>query len=148
MIKYKTIALMHFIIAFALLFSCSSSEGIKNQIIGKYASSSENEYDNFKDTLEIRLLDDGRYDVQRIANWSAAKSDDPERPNKNKKAGVWNNYGSDRPEVASFQSSDTTLRITQPVTGEVDILFFKSEGKILERKYTNGEKTIYHRVFK
>lgn len=58
--------------------SCSSSSQINKEIVGKYASESENEYDHFKDTVEIKLTDDGKFDIQTIANWSAAKQDDPE----------------------------------------------------------------------
>lgn len=126
--------------------ACSSSSGIKKEIIGKYASKGENEYDNFKDTLEIRLLDDGKFDVQTIANWSAAKRDFPDRPNKNKKAGVWNSYGADKTEVAELQASDTTLRITEPITGEVKIIDIDLDNKKIQRTYRNGTKQVYTKV--
>jgi hypothetical protein len=60
---------------------------MKKDIEGKYASAGENEYDHFKDTLQVKSNDEGKFDMQIVANWSAAKHDDPERPNKNKKAG-------------------------------------------------------------
>jgi len=37
---------------------------MKDNIVGKYASSSENKYDYFKDTIEVRATDDGKFDIQ------------------------------------------------------------------------------------
>lgn len=102
-----------FLLLIVILFACSSSD-MKNKLTGKYYSVSENEFDNFKDTIEIRPTDDGKFDIQRLANWSAAKEDDPTRPNKNKKAGEWVNYGPGKIQVATFQTSDNTLRIADP----------------------------------
>lgn len=44
--------------------SCTSSSNMKDNIVGKYASSSENKYDYFKDTIEVRATDDGKFDIQ------------------------------------------------------------------------------------
>ncbi|CAM4221966.1 hypothetical protein SAMN06265348_107291 [Pedobacter westerhofensis] len=126
--------------------ACSSPEGLKKSLVGKYASEGEDEYDNFRDTLEIRLLDNGNFDVQTIAHWSAAKMDNPLRPNENKKAGEWHSYGQDRTEVATLQASDTTLRITDPLTGQVKRIFVKSQGKTLEKTSRSGVKKVYHKV--
>jgi hypothetical protein len=126
--------------------ACSSSEELKKSLVGKYASEGEDEYDSFRDTLEVRLRDNGNFDLQTIAHWSAAKLDNPLRPNKNKKAGEWNSYGPDRTEVATLQASDTIFRITDPLTGEVKRIFVKSQGKSLERTIRGGVKKIYHKV--
>lgn len=126
--------------------ACSSSEELKKSLVGKYASEGEDEYDNFRDTLEIKLRDNGHFDVQTIAHWSAAKTDDPMRQDKNKKAGEWNSYGPERTEVAMLQVSDTTFRITDPLTGEVKRIFVRSQGKTLERTLRGGKKKIYYKV--
>jgi hypothetical protein len=130
----------------ALFAACSSSEELKKSLTGKYASEGEDEYDNFRDTLEVKLRDNGHFDLQTIAHWSAAKLDNPLRPNKNKKAGEWNSYGPERTEVAMLQVSDTTFRITDPLTGEVKRIYVKSKGKTLERTMRGGLKKIYHKV--
>ncbi|WP_124579454.1 hypothetical protein [Pedobacter sp. KBW06] len=93
----------------------------------------------------MRLTDDGKFDIQQLSNWSAAKKDDPQLPNKNKKAGVWNNYGMGEIEVATLQKSDNTLRITEPMTGTVRILVFDIEKKIITESSKDGIKTIYHK---
>ncbi|MEJ2901675.1 hypothetical protein WAE58_04540 [Pedobacter panaciterrae] len=129
-----------------LISACSSSGSLKDDISGKYTSAGENEYDYFKDTLEVKPNDDGKYDIQRIAIWSAAKKDDPERPNKNKKAGVWNNYGADEVEVASLQISDTTLRITEPMTGRVRIFEVNTDNKTITRVSADGDKKVYTKI--
>lgn len=126
--------------------SCTSSPNLKAEIIGKYASSSENNYDYFKDTIEVRSTDDGKFDIQTIANWSAAKKDDPQRPNKNKKAGVWNNYGAGEINVATLQESDKTLRITDPMSGTVRVLSIDLEKKTIEETTKDGIKELYHKV--
>ncbi|MCX2479665.1 hypothetical protein OQY15_11260 [Pedobacter sp. MC2016-15] len=129
-----------------LFAACTSSEELKKSLVGKYASEGEDEYDSFRDTLEIKLRDNGHFDVQTIAHWSAAKMDNPLRPNKNKVAGDWNNYGPEGVEVAMLQTSDTTLRITDPLTNEVKRIFVKSQGKTLERTVRGGVRKIYHKV--
>ena len=128
------------------LMACSSSEELKKSLVGKYATEGEDEYDSFRDTLEVRLKDNSHFDLQTIAHWSAAKIDNPLRPNKNKKAGEWNSYGPERTEVAMLQVSDTTFRITDPLTGEVKRIYVKSHGKSLERTGRGGVKKIYHKV--
>jgi hypothetical protein len=126
--------------------TCTSSEQLKKSLVGKYASEGEDEYDTFRDTLEVRLKDNGHFDLQTIAHWSAAKLDNPLRPNKNRKAGECNSYGPERTEVAMLQINDTTFRITDPLTGEVKRIYVKSKGKTLERNVRGGVKKIYHRV--
>ncbi|MDM8172959.1 hypothetical protein QT327_01125 [Olivibacter sp. 47] len=57
-------------------FSCSSPKGktdLQDQLIGKYASQSESTFDYYKDTVEIKPTDEGKFDVQVIAHWSNAK---------------------------------------------------------------------------
>ncbi len=115
-------------------------------IAGKYASTGENEYDHFKDTMRVKSNDEGKFDMQVVARWSAAKHDDRERPNKNKKAGVWNNYGSDEVEVATFQASDSTLRIVEPVTGKVRIFKVNTETKTITRTLPDGSKDVYTKI--
>lgn len=132
--------------ASATLFSCSSSESdLKQQITGKYAGSGENEFDHYKDTLEIKASDNGKYDVTTIANWSSAKESDPQRPF-NKVAGVWNSYGPEETQVAELQLSDTTLRITEPMTGKVTALSFDTDKGTLEWPLKNGERKVYTKV--
>lgn len=130
------------------LCSCTTSPPNKDlgeSISGKYASSDENEYDYFKDTVEIRLLDDGKFDVATIANWSSAKKSDPQRP-ANKIAGVWNNYFDNKVSVAELQTSDTTLRITEPLTGEVRILSFDIDKKTMKWPQKNSGVKTYSKV--
>lgn len=69
-----------------------------------------------------------------------------QRPNKNKKAGVWNNYGAGEVETATLQLSDKTLRITDPMTGTVKILKIDLENKTIEETYKDGSKSLYHKV--
>lgn len=127
--------------------SCSTTSGSNNDLTGKYASAGENNYDYFKDTIEVKQTDDGKFDVQQLSNWSAAKKDIPDRPNKNRKAGVWNNYGPGDIEVAVFQKSDNTLRITEPMIGTVKILVFDPEKKTITRTSKDGgSKTVYHKI--
>jgi hypothetical protein len=139
-------------LALALLFvmvlvSCSSAEKrIGEKLVGRYTSTSENEFDHFRDTVELRALDGGLFDVQTIANWSAAKEDDPQRPNKNKVAGVWNSYGPGETEVADLQLSDTTLRITEPMTGTVKIIAVHVDDHTLEKTLRDGTKRIYTKI--
>jgi len=78
-----------------------SSEEIGKKIAGKYTSESENNYDHFKDTLEIKPTDDGKFDITTLARWSAAKKDDHQRP-VNKVAGVWNKHGQGKTRVAEL----------------------------------------------
>lgn len=119
---------------------------MNDEIVGKYASSSENNYDYFKDTIEVKKTDDGKFDIQQLSNWSAAKEDDPQRPNKNKQAGVWNNYGPGDTEVATLQISDKTLRITDPMAGTVQILTFDPERNTLVQIAKDGSKTTYFKI--
>lgn len=128
------------------ILSCTSSNSMNDEIVGKYASSSENNYDYFKDTIEVTKTDDGKFDIQQLSNWSAAKEDDPQRPNKNKQAGVWNNYGPGDTEVATLQISDKTLRITDPMAGTVRILTFDPERNILVQIAKDGSKTTYFKI--
>lgn len=131
---------------FLFISACSSSGKLKDDVSGKYTSKGENNYDYFKDTLEVKPSDDGKFDIQTIAIWSAAKQDDPERPNKNKKAGVWNNYGAGDIEVATLQASDTTLRITDPTTGQVRIYKVNTDQKTITRISSDGTKKSYTKI--
>ncbi|MBB2148936.1 hypothetical protein [Pedobacter gandavensis] len=142
----RNISVMACLLLILTITSCSSSSEMNKEIAGKYASSSENNYDYFKDTIEVKPTDDGKFDIQTIANWSAAKKDDPQRPNKNKKAGVWNNYGMGEIETATLQASDKTLRITDPMTGTVKVLTVDLEKKTIEEVFKDRTKTIYHKV--
>lgn len=142
--KIKNVSIYLSLLLF--MVACTSSNQIKKEIVGRYSSEGENEYDRFKDTLEIRALDDEKFDIQKVAKWSSAKKDDPQRPNKNKKAGVWNSYGSSDSEVASLQVSDMTLRITEPLTGTVQIIAIDVENKTLKSTFHDGSTKIYHKV--
>lgn len=142
----RNISLIACLLLILTITSCSLSSEMNKEISGKYASSSENNYDYFKDTIEVKLTDDGKFDIQTIANWSAAKKDDPQRPNKNKKAGVWNNYGRGEIEVATLQTSDKTLRVTDPMTGRVKVIAVNLENKTLEETAKDGTKTVYSKI--
>jgi hypothetical protein len=143
---FKNLLFLSTLLLIFLFFACSSSGSLKDDIAGKYASIGENEYDYFKDTLEVKPNDDGKFDIQKIAIWSAAKKDDPERPNKNKKAGVWNSYGADEVEVAALQISDTSLRITEPMTGRVRIFKVDPDKKTITRILADGNKKVYAKI--
>jgi hypothetical protein len=143
---FQNLLFLNALLLVFLISSCSSSGALKDDISGKYASIGENEFDYFKDTLEVKPNDDGKFDFQIIANWSAAKKDDPERPNKNKKAGVWNSYGADEVEVAALQISDTSLRITEPMTGRVRIFKVDPDKKTITRISTDGDKKVYTKI--
>jgi hypothetical protein len=143
---FKNLLFLSTLLLIFLFFACSSSGSLKDDISGKYASIGENEYDYFKDTLEVKPNDDGKFDIQKIAIWSAAKKDDPERPNKNKKAGVWNSYGADEVEVAALQISDTSLRITEPMTGRVRIFKVDPDKKTITRILADGDKKVYSKI--
>lgn len=134
------------IVACLIITSCTSSSNPGKEIVGKYHSKGENNFYYFKDTIEVRSTDDGKFDIQTLSNWSTAKTDDPQRPSKNKIAGVWNNYGPGDIEVAVLQESDHTLRITEPMTGTVKILVFDPEKKTITQTSKDGEKTVYHRI--
>jgi len=134
------------IVTCLIITSCTSSSNSDKEIVGKYASQGENNFYYFKDTIEVRPTDDGKFDIQTLSNWSTAKTDDPQRPSKNKIAGVWNNYGPGDIEVAALQESDHTLRITEPMTGTVKILVFDPEKKTITQTSKDGEKTVYHKI--
>jgi hypothetical protein len=117
--------------------NCSSSSN--KDFVGKYAYEGYNEFDYFKDTLEVRPNDDGKFDIQIIANWSAAKKDDPERP-VNKKAGQWNSHGAGNINIATLQKSNMTIRITEPFSSEVRMWKIDHDNKTIEmttRKASN-----------
>lgn len=143
---FKDLLVLSALLLTLLISACSSSGSLKDDISGKYASAGENEFDYFKDTLEVKPNDEGKFDVQTIANWSAAKTDDPERPNKNKKAGIWNSYGADEVEVATLQLRDTSLRITEPMTGRVRIFKVNLDKKTITRISTDGDKKVYTKI--
>lgn len=130
------------------MISCSSpsaNSDAKNQIAGKYASQSETTFDYYKDTLEIKPSNDGKFEVTVLARWTSAKKDDPNRP-VNKVAGVWNK-GKQAPTLtADFQGSDTTLRITDPFSSKVTILFFDLDKGIMTWPNKDGEKQIYTKI--
>jgi len=130
-----------------ILSSCSSSSknDIAKNIVGKYATEGEDTYDYFKDTLEVRALENGKFDVASIANWSSAKKSDPQRPF-NKVAGVWNNHGPGKTLVAELQALDTTLRITEPVTGEVTILHVDLDKGTLKWPSKGDGESVYTKV--
>lgn len=133
---------------FVLSSSCSSSSDkthIAEQITGKYARQGENEYDYFKDTLEVRSLEDGKFDVQKIASWSSAKKSDPQRP-VNKVASVWNSGGPGRTRVAELQALDTTLRITEAISGHVIILHLNIDKGTLSWPTKSGGHSLYTKV--
>ncbi len=47
-----------------LIIACTSNpdkSDLTQEVVGIYASESENEFDYFKDTLEIKATDDGDY---------------------------------------------------------------------------------------
>lgn len=141
------LTILIFPVLIAVFSSCSSpSTNIKSKLVGKYASTSENEYDNFKDTIEIRSTDDGKFDIQTLANWSAAKKDDPERPNKNKKAGEWINYGPGRIKVATFQASDNTLRIADPLSSSVTVFPVDFNKKTIKMASRLVDTIVYHKI--
>lgn len=144
MVTLKNIGLIRWLLLMTCLMSCSSSP--ENQIEGKYASQSENNYDHFKDTIEVRPTDDGKFDIQRLSNWSAAKKDDPQRPSKNKKAGFWINYGPGRIDVATFQKSDHTLRITEPMSSSVRIMKVDLEKQTIKWPTKYGDTIIYNKI--
>lgn len=128
--------------------SCSPSgngSDVKDRIAGKYASQTESTFDYYRDTLEIRPTDDGKFDVQIIAHWSNAKEDDPNRPS-NKVAGVWNKGNVGSTLVADFQASDTTLRIVEQLTGGVEILSFNDDKGTIQWPSDDGEVEIYTKV--
>lgn len=128
--------------------SCSSPTGnsdLKNRIAGRYASQTESTFDYYRDTLEIRPTDDGKFDVQIIAHWSSAKKDDPNRPS-NKVAGVWNKGNVGSTLVADFQASDTTLRIVEQLTGGVEILSFDDDKGTIQWPSDDGEVEVYTKI--
>lgn len=131
----------------ALIISCSSGTGsgnLEQQITGTYAAQSENEFDLIKDTIEIKRNDQGKYDVVQT-RWSSAKQDDPQRP-VNKIAGQWNNNSGSKTLVAEFQKSDTTLRITEQITGRLKVISFDlANGKLINHSL-KGTESIYERV--
>ncbi|MFD2965397.1 MULTISPECIES: hypothetical protein [Olivibacter] len=129
-------------------FSCLSPKGktdLKDQLIGKYASQSESTFDYYKDTVEIKSTDDGKFDVQVVAHWSNAKKDDPKRP-VNKVAGIWNKGKPGSILVADFQTGDTTLRIVGQLRGGVKILKFNLDKGVMEWPKDDGETLIYTKV--
>ncbi|RAJ28107.1 hypothetical protein LY11_03427 [Pedobacter cryoconitis] len=142
----KKTPLLNYLFLLLFISACSSSGKLKDDISGKYASTGENNYDYFKDTMQVKSNDHGKFDIQIIAIWSAAKQDDPERPNKNKKAGVWNDYGSGDLEVATLQASDTTLRITEPMTGQVRIFKVNTDQKTIIQISADGTKKTYTKI--
>ncbi|MEH6306822.1 hypothetical protein RYH73_14300 [Olivibacter sp. CPCC 100613] len=143
--NFKWIALLS---VSSFMFSCSSPTGktdLQDQLTGKYASQSESTFDYYKDTVEIKSTDDGKFDVQVIAHWSNAKKDDPKRP-VNKVAGVWNKGKLGSILVADFQTGDTTLRIVGQLRGGVKILKFNLDKRVMEWPKDDGETLIYTKV--
>lgn len=136
--------LLGLIASLFILESCYPSKISENLITGKYSSTGENEYYQYKDTIEIRATDDGKFDIQTLSYWSTPKKDDPELPKK--KAGVWTNYGVGKIEVATFQDSDYTLRITEPVSGSVKSMKLDPERKTIEKQTKYGGVVIYHKI--
>ena len=130
-----------------LMYACTSGNNgadLQKKVTGLYASESENTFDYFKDTLEIKANQDGKLDVTIIANWSSAKEDDPQRP-KNKVAGEWNSYGKGDTKVGELQTSDTTIRIAHPMYNTVDILKIDLNAGTLEYPKKDGA-VVYQKV--
>lgn len=73
------------------------------------------------------------------------KKDNPESP-VNQKAGVWNNHGAKDIRTATLQTSDMTLRITDPFSGEVKIMTIDEKNKTIEITSKKGAKFIYRKV--
>jgi len=129
------------------MYACTSGNNgadLQKEVTGLYASESENTFDYFKDTLEIKANQDGKLDVTVIANWSSAKEDDPQRPT-NKVAGEWNNHGKGETLVGELQASDTTIRIAHPMYNTVDILKVDLEAGTLEYPTKDGA-VVYQKV--
>lgn len=49
-------------------------------------------------------------------------------------------------EVATFQASDSTLRITEPVTGKVRIFKVNTQQKTITKALLDGSKKIYNKI--
>lgn len=129
------------------MYACTSGNNgadLQKEVTGLYASESENTFDYFKDTLEIKANQDGKLDVTIVANWSSAKEDDPQRPT-NKVAGEWNNHGKGETLVGELQASDTTIRIAHPMYNTVDILKVDLEAGTLEYPTKDGA-VVYQKV--
>lgn len=145
MINIKTLSCTS--LSLILMYACTSGNNgadLQKEVIGLYASESENTFDYFKDTLEIKANQDGKLDVTIIANWSSAKEDDPQRPT-NKVAGEWNNHGKGETLVGELQASDTTIRIAHPMYNTVDILKVDLEVGTLEYPTKDGA-VVYQKV--
>lgn len=128
--------------------ACSSNPDkseLTQQVLGKYASETENEFDYFRYTLEIKSTDDGKLDIIFLARWSAAKEDDPQRP-VNKVAGVWNNHGKGKTLVGELQASDTTLRISEPLDGSVTIIPVSLDDGTISWPQTDGETETFVKI--
>ncbi|GGC42704.1 hypothetical protein GCM10011386_38670 [Parapedobacter defluvii] len=131
-----------------LATACTSNpdkSDLTQKVAGVYASESENEFDYFKDTLEIKATDDGRMDIMFLARWSSAKKDDPQRP-VNKVAGVWNNHGKGKTLIADLQASDTTLRIAAPMDESVTIVPVDLENGSLSWPHQDGTEEIFVKI--
>ncbi len=145
MINIKTLSCTS--LSLILMYACTSGNNgadLQKKITGLYASESENTFDYFKDTLEIKANQDGKLDVTIIANWSSAKEDDPQRPT-NKVAGEWNNHGKGETLVGELQANDTTIRIAHPMYNTVDILKVDLEAGTLEYPTKDGA-VVYQKV--
>ncbi|WP_130857945.1 hypothetical protein [Olivibacter jilunii] len=144
----KNFQFISLLVITSITFSCSSSgrgSEVKDRIAGKYASESESTFDYYRDTVEIKPTDDGKFDVQTIAHWSNAKKDDPNRP-ANKVAGVWNKGKTGSVLVADFQASDTTLRIVGQLRGGVNILSFDVDKGVMQWPSDDGETVTYTKI--
>lgn len=132
------------LLALTACSSASNESGLKEKITGRYALQTENEFDYIRDTIEIKANDQGKFDVVQ-SRWSSAKKDDPARP-VNKVAGQWNNNSGSKILVADLQKSDTTLRITEQITGRLNIISFDfSQDKLINRS-VKGEEKIYEKL--
>lgn len=77
----KTHLIGSLIFTYALFsYSCSSKK--QDELVDLYSSSGENNYYRYKDTIEVRPTDDGKFDIQSLAMWSP-----PEVVRQDKKAG-------------------------------------------------------------
>jgi hypothetical protein len=131
-----------------MVYACGSSsktDDLKELIVGKYVLQDENEFDHIRDTLEIKPNDQATFDIIRI-RWTSAKKDDPNRP-VNKIAGQWGS-GGPKTVVGTLQTSDTTIRIPEPITGRLRIISFNFATNTLKDLSFSGSESIYHKIQK
>lgn len=129
--------------------SCGSGpnanhKNLREKIIGTYANDDENEFDLIRDTIEIRPNDKGTFDVIRTT-WSSAKVDDPMRP-VNKVAGEWNNNSGTKILLGEFQGSDTTVRITDQMSGQLITISFDIDAGMMTYRTAKGKRSGFQKT--